>query len=297
MQQRRDGRMSRTVIVTGANGGMGSQAVEQLLKGGCSVIMACRTPWKAELKRASLLEKYPYADLKLMQLDLCVPESIAAFVNAIKEDGITVNALFNNAGVLAHEYVQTAEGYESTLATNLIGPARLINGLLTTKPLNSPAQPGLFAPDAQIVNMVSLACYTGRINDDFFSHRDKKFHQIWRYSDSKLGFMLYSLELQGRLPSMGYPGIQVDVADPGIVDTEMIRLGKWFDPLTDLIFRPLCNTPLRGATPAVNALQAGPEGPTRNIRYYVGKGFKPVPKRYVGHPRRSWLYEELMKRL
>lgn len=281
--------MGRTVIVTGANGGMGSQAVEQLLLAGDSVIMACRTPWKAELLRDSLLEKYPYASLTLMQLDLCSPSSISAFVEKVSAMGVKVDALFNNAGVLAHGFVETAEGYESTLATNLIGPARLINGLLP-----------LFAPDAQIVNMVSLACYTGKIEDDFFCHRDRKFHQIWRYSDSKLGFMLYSLELQKRLPEMGFPGIRVDVADPGIVDTNMIRLGKWFDPLTDMVFRPVCNSPLRGATPALRALGAVPGGsdaPSHTVRYFVGKGFKPVPKRYVDHPRREWLWDELMKRI
>ena len=56
------------------------------------------------------------------------------------------------------------------------------------------------------MNMVSLACHTGRINDDIFSHKEKKYHQIWRYSDSKLGLMLYNMELQERLPAMGYPG-------------------------------------------------------------------------------------------
>lgn len=285
--------MGRTVIVTGANGGMGSQAVEQLLLSGCSVIMACRTPWKAELLRNSLLEKYPYASLRLMKLNLCNPSSIEEFVDEIRKEGITVDALFNNAGVLAHGFSETEDGYESTVATNLIGPARLISLILP-----------LMAADAQIINMVSLACYTGRIEDDYFFHREKKFHQIWRYSDSKLGFMLYSLELQRRLPEMGYPGICVDVADPGIVNTNMIRLGKWFDPLTDLVFRPVCNSPLRGATPALRALGAAPDASgapaaqpasPHTVRYFVGKGFKPVPKRYVEHPRREWLYNELMK--
>lgn len=272
---------------------MGSQAVKQLVGAGCDVIMACRTTWKGELLRNSLLEEFPYAEVKLMQLDLCSPESIAAFAEQLKADGVVVDALFNNAGVLAHEFSETADGFERTVATNLIGPARLISALLP-----------LMAADAQIVNMVSLACYTGKIKDDYFHHREKKFHQIWRYSDSKLGFMLYSLELQDRLAGMGYPGIRVDVADPGIVNTEMIRLGKWFDPLTDVIFRPVCNSPLRGATPALRALGAAPCSPEASpasphtVRYFVGKkGYKPVPKRYVEHPRRKWLYEELIKLL
>lgn len=258
--------MPKTVIVTGANGGMGSVAVKQLAAAGWNVIPTTRTG-----------EKY--------RLDLCSKESIDAFVAQLQAEGVTVDALFNNAGVLAHGYEANDEGYESTVCTNLIGPARLINGLLP-----------LMAPEAHIVNMVSLACYTGKIKDDYFCHRDKRFHQIWRYSDSKLGFMLYSLELQEHLAEMGYPGIRVDVADPGIVNTNMIRLGKWFDPLTDIIFRPICNSPLKGVTPALNAL-TDPELVEGPVRYFVGKNYKPVPSRYIDHPRRGWLWDELMKRI
>ena len=304
---------NRTVIVTGANGGMGSQAVRQLAAAGWNVIGTTRGPGGSD----------PMGSIRMMQLDLCSKQSIEAFAQQLKEEGIVVDALFNNAGVLAHGYYANEEGYESTLCTNLIGPARLIEALIPC-----------FSPDAHIVNMVSLACYTGFIKDDYFCHRDRRFHQIWRYSDSKLGFMLYSLELQEHLAVMGYPGIRVDVADPGIVNTNMIRLGKWFDPLTDVFFRPICNSPLKGVTPALNALaDARPFGPVdggstpitaaplafdggyapitspdgdachrssfeeQTVRYFVGKGWKPVPKRYLNHPRRIWLWEELMKRI
>lgn len=269
--------MSRTVIVTGANGGMGSKACEYLAGRGWDVIMACRTPWKGETVKDHIEKKCLGAKLRLMRLDLCSKGSIDAFVQELKDSGTTVDALFNNAGVLAHGYVQTEEGLESAIATNLVGTARLTERLLP-----------LMSASARIVNMVSLACHTGRITDDLFCRKDRNYHQIWRYSDSKLGLMLYSIELQERLPEMGYPGISVDVADPGIVDTRMIALGRWFDPLTDLIFRPFCNTPMKGVTPAMHAIEADDR-----MRYYVGKGSREIPQKYISHPRRKWLMKEL----
>lgn len=260
---------------------MGSKACEYLAGRGWDVIMACRTAWKGEMMQERIERSCPGAEPRLMQLDLCSKESIEAFVQALKESGTTVDALFNNAGILAHGYEQTGEGFESAIATNLIGTARLTESLLP-----------LMSEHARIVNMVSLACHTGRIDDDIFCRRDKKYHQVWRYSDSKLGLMLYSLELQERLPAMGYPGISVAVADPGIVDTKMIALGKWFDPLTDLLFRPLCNTPMKGVTPALHALESDDR-----MRYYVGKGSREIPRKYISHPRRKWLMEKLTELL
>lgn len=269
--------MSRTVIVTGANGSMGAKACEYLAGKGWDVIMACRTPWKGEMIKEHIERTCLGAKPRLMRLDLCSKESVEAFVQELKDSGSTVDALFNNAGLLAHSYVQTEEGFESAIATNLIGTARLTESLLP-----------LMSPNARIVNMVSLACHVGRIREDLLCHREKKYHQIRSYADSKLGLLLYSIGLQEKLPSMGYPGISINVADPGIVDTGMIALGKWFDPIADVVFRPLCNTPMEGVTPALHALEADDR-----MRCYAGKGSRQIPAKYLSHPRKEWLMKEL----
>lgn len=64
--------------------------------------------------------------------------------------------------------------------------------------------------------------------------------------------------------------------DPGIVATDMIDLGHWYDPLTDLIFKPLCNSPQAGIRPALRALTEN----THNS-YYVGNKCKDIPRRYI----------------
>ena len=83
------------------------------------------------------------------------------------------------------------------------------------------------------------------------------------------------------------------MADPGIVDTDMIRLDRWFDPLTDIFFRPFCNSPARGARPAVNALCSD-----ACMQIFSGAGHHDVPRKLL--ERRDdieWLWDETERRL
>ena len=65
--------------------------------------------------------------------------------------------------------------------------------------------------------------------------------------------MLFTIELSERLREKG---ITVNAADPGIVSTDIITMHQWFDPLTDIFFRPFIRTPRRGSLPAFRALSA-----------------------------------------
>ena len=71
------------------------------------------------------------------------------------------------------------------------------------------------------------------------------------------------------------PGLRINLADPGIVDSNMISMGRWFDPLADILFRPFCKSPQKGARPALAALSS----PERN-RYFVGNRFTAIPSRF-----------------
>lgn len=73
--------------------------------------------------------------------------------------------------------------------------------------------------------------------------------------------MLFTLELSERLKDKE---ITVNAADPGIVSTDIITMHQWFDPLTDILFRPFIRTPRQGADTAIglllNAKEAGVTG-------------------------------------
>ncbi len=125
-------------------------------------------------------------------------------------------------------------------------------------------------PDARIVNMVSLTCRYVSIDESSLRPKEKDFSQLGTYARSKLALLRFSRELARR-----NPGLRINLADPGIVNSNMIDLGHWFDPLADFLFRPFCKSPERGVQPAVSALSSD----VRN-RYFVGSKCKDIPARY-----------------
>jgi len=249
--------MRSRVIVTGATGAMGSAAVRALAAQGHAVVMACRNPGKAAAVRERILAEVPDADLAIRPLDLSSLDSVHAFVAGL-DDG-PVSALLNNAGVISRSYALTADGLEHTFSVNYFGPVLLTRLLL-------PAMPA----DARIVNMVSLTCRFAEVTPESLSPAEKDFSQLGTYACAKLALLRFSQELARRNPTL-----RVNVADPGIVGSDMIALGRWFDPLAKVFFRPFCKSPQRGVRPALAALASDERG-----QYYVGKRHQAFPDRY-----------------
>jgi NAD(P)-dependent dehydrogenase (short-subunit alcohol dehydrogenase family) len=250
--------MMGRIIVTGATGSMGSAATEALARQGISVLMACRNLEKADAVRTNILHRVPGADLEVRPLDLSSMASVRAFANGIEPGSVA--ALFNNAGVISKDFRLTKDGFENTFSVNYFGPWLLTRLLLPKMP-----------QDAHIVNMVSLSCRFVSLDEAALRPTEKEFRQLGTYARAKRALLSFSLELGRR-----YPDLHVNLADPGIVATDMIDLGHWYDPLTDLIFKPLCNSPQAGVRPALRALTED----THN-RYYVGNKHKDIPRRYI----------------
>ena len=106
---------------------------------------------------------------------------------------------------------------------------------------------------SRIVNMASCVYAIGHLDFPDFFERGRK-GSFWRipiYSNTKLAITLFTLDLAERLRQRG---ITVNAADPGVVSTEIIRMQMFFDPLTDLVFRPFIRTPRQGADTAIRLL-------------------------------------------
>ncbi len=237
---------------------MGSAAVESLAAKGRPVLMACRNRAKAEAVRLEILSRHPQADLVIGDLDLSSMASVRRFAEAVEPGSVT--ALFNNAGTISKGYRITEDGFENTFSVNYFGP-----WLLTTLVL--PKLPA----DAPIVNMVSLTCRFVDIDEAALIPSEKDFSQLGTYARAKRALLSFSMELARRCPSL-----RVNMADPGVVASDMIDLGHWYDPLADALFKPFCKKPENGVKPALRALEAA-EG----NRYFVGKGSHAIPSRYL----------------
>ena len=85
-------------------------------------------------------------------------------------------------------------------------------------------------------------------------------------------------------------------ADPGIVSTDIITMHQWFDPLTDIFFRPFIRTPMQGASTAVGLLLdkrlAGKTG-TFNLNNHS----KPLSDKYINHVQKRLLWDETEKQV
>jgi NAD(P)-dependent dehydrogenase (short-subunit alcohol dehydrogenase family) len=198
----------RTVIVTGANGGIGVATTGLLAARGAHVIMAVRDESRGHDARARLLGRHPQASLEVRRIDLVNLDSVREFADGIRRDGVTVDVLINNAGVMLAPRRLTPQGHEWHFATNHLGHFAL-TGLL----LNILCD----RKDARVVTVSSLMHRAARIRfDDLTGAR--RYSRFAAYGQSKLANVLFGLELDRRLRAAGSP-VRSLVTNPGYVAT------------------------------------------------------------------------------
>jgi len=198
------------------------------------VVIGCRSPEKGaqalrEIKQAS------GGKVDLIPIDLASLQSIREFVRVFKEHYRRLDVLLNNAGVMLCPYATTTDGFEMQWGTNHIGPFYLTHLLL----------PMIIASKGRVVNTSS---------NGHLLLSDQKLPKTWTaknykpdvaYGDSKLGNVLFTLELQRRLADTGATAYSLH---PGGVRTELQR---HMHPLVHLgvaLVGPiLLKSPLEGA--------------------------------------------------
>ncbi len=190
---------NQTVIVTGANSGIGLRAARALAAHGAHVVFAVRNTTKGEAAASATTGSTEVRDLDLANL-----ASVRAF--AADWDG-PINILINNAGVSSPSLSRTADGFEMALGTNHLGHFALTNLLLDNI-------------TGRVVTVASQAERTGRIDFDDLNWERTPYKQSRSYANSKLANLLFTAELQRRLSAAGSEVIAT-AAHPGFVDTSI----------------------------------------------------------------------------
>ena len=268
----------KLAIITGADGGMGTEITRAVATAGYKIIMACYRPEKAERVKDMLVHDTGNPYIEVLGIDLASLASVAAFAERMLKRGDTVSLLMNNAGTMETGFHTTSEGFERTVSVNYMGPYLLTRKLIP-----------LMVRGARIVNMVSCTYAIGKLDFPDFFHRGKTgtFWRIPVYSNTKLALLLFTFELSEQLREKG---ISVNAADPGIVSTDIITMHKWFDPLTDIFFRPFIRKPKKGASTAIGLLldekEAGVTG-----QLYVNNHRKNLSDKYTNHVQKEQLWE------
>ncbi len=230
----------RTIMVTGANAGIGFAAAEVLAAKGARVLLGCRDQGKAELAASAIRRAVPGADLDIVPLDQADLGSVRKAAEQVSGEA-RLDILLNNAGVMFPPLERTAQGFEPQLGINHLGTFAL-TALLLPKLAETPG--------SRVVVTSSLAHQRGDIQwDDLDAHRS--YSRTQRYSDSKLANLLFVQELDRRLRAAGSP-VTAIACHPGVARTE---LGRHTGPLK-FLFGPVgwfLNTAAMGAWPALQA--------------------------------------------
>lgn len=269
----------KLAVITGADGGMGMEITRAVAAAGYKVIMACRDPEIAEEKRQLIMRETGNIALEIVPVNLASLSSTASFANELLQRGEVITLLMNNAGTMETRRCITEDGLERTVSVNYVAPYLLTRKLLP-----------LMGKGSRIVNMVSCTYAIGKLDFPDFFLRGKKgaFWRIPIYSNTKLALTLFTIALSKKVKEKG---IIVNAADPGIVSTKIITMHMWFDPLTDIFFRPFIRTPRQGAATAISLLldeDAGKRTGTLNVSCHP----KQLSEKFFHHVQMKELWDK-----
>ena len=237
----------KTVLITGATGGIGLEAARELARKGALVLIGARDAARGEAVVSEIAGAGGQAEF--LRIDMASSRSIREAAAGLAASHPKLDVLVNNAGVVTKKREVNADGHEVIWATNFLGPLLLTRLLLPQL---------LAAPRPRVVNVSSMAHAYGRIN-----WQDLELTKGWRgiraYANSKLALVLFTKDLARREPR-----IAANAVHPGAIATGIWRAAPQpFRFVLDL-FLP---SPKKGAQPVVR-LAAAPEVEAVSGRYF-----------------------------
>ena len=206
----------KTMLVTGCNSGLGHEAMRVLALRGALVVGTARTLEKAE----AACRGVPGKTIPLA-CELSDPASVRACAKEVKRQGLQLDAIICNAGIMALPKLETAHGYELQFFTNHIGHFLLVTSLLDQ-----------LAETGRVV-MLSSAAHTRapRAGIELDNLDGSKRYGDWRnYGQSKLANLLFAKELSRRFAGTKKTA---NAVHPGVIQT---NLGRHMNPVARFLF-------------------------------------------------------------
>ncbi|EGZ06966.1 hypothetical protein PHYSODRAFT_319595 [Phytophthora sojae] len=252
----------KTVVVTGANSGIGYHTALEFARNGADVVLACRNEARgkeAEKKIREALKSTPDAgSVKFKMLDVSSLGSVRSFADEFKTTHDRLDLLINNAGVMAVPFAKTVDGYERQFVTNHLGHFLLTAELLPLLMQSSPSR---------VVNVASLG-HTGadierfKCGSGIMRTNDQGYRPMEVYSESKLSNLLFTFELDRRLRAHSEAGVLSVTCHPGFTDSNLgVAPGLENKGLTGFLWRmgqylPLTQSAAMGGLPTLYAATA-----------------------------------------
>jgi dehydrogenase/reductase SDR family member 12 len=197
----------RTVVVTGATSGLGQAAALQLAELGARVILVGRNRDKAEDTRREIVAATGNDNIAVALADLSLLDEVWKLARKLLKDEPRIHVLVNNAGVLLNQRTTTAEGNESTLATNLLAPYLLTQTLLPRLRESAPSR---------IINVSSGGMYAAGLAIDDLQYQKSAYDGSRAYARTKRALVTLTEMWAERLKDSG---VVVHAMHPGWADT------------------------------------------------------------------------------
>ncbi|XP_042597374.1 retinol dehydrogenase 13 isoform X1 [Cyprinus carpio] len=233
----------KTVVITGANTGIGMETAKDMARRGARVVMACRDLTRAENAAEYIRRSTGNGNVVIRHLNLASLYSVREFAKEFIATEERLDILINNAGVMMCPKLITEDGFETQLAVNHLGHFLLTNLLLGMLKRSSPSR---------VVNLSSIAHVGGKIEFDDLFFDKRPYSPLLSYKQSKLASVLFSRELARRMKGTG---VSSYCLHPGVIRTELIRHILVRYPVLKIILSLPCillmKTPWQGAQTSI----------------------------------------------
>jgi dehydrogenase/reductase SDR family protein 12 len=244
----------RTVVITGPTSGLGRAAAESLAAMGARLVLVGRDPGKLARTAADLADAHPAAELATVVADLSSLVSVRAAAATILATEPRLDVLIDNAGAMFAERGETAEGFERTFATMVLGPFVLTSRLLPRL---------LESPDARLVAVTSGGQYTQSLPLDDLAFEIGTYDGPRAYARAKRAQVALIREWSRRFHARG---LVANAMHPGWADTPGLE-----SALPG--FRDIVGDQLRSAAEGVDTLLWLAAGPSAESRATTGRLF------------------------
>jgi len=206
----------KVVIITGANRGIGKEAVKVVAKLGAKVYMVCRSHDSANEAKEEIIRETRNKNIFVRELDLASVDSIKKFVKLFEKEESRTDVLINNAGITSRTKKLNDSGVELTFAINVLGHhylTKLLVDLLTNS--DSP----------RIINVASE--YAGGLDLNDINFDKRRYDTTAAYKQSKQANRMLTREWAKRLLDKN---ISVYSMTPGWVpNTDLFREQSTFN--------------------------------------------------------------------
>lgn len=203
--------VTKNIVITGANSGIGYFTTLNLTKISHKVIMVCRNEERALKSKEDIIKKVPDANLDIIIGDLSSISKVQTLVTEIQKRYDTIDVLINNAGIWPMKRELNEDGLELSFMVNYLAM------FILTKELRQQLQK---SSDPRII-LVSADLYGNGEFDINVTPYGKKFSRIRTYADSKLCGLLFMKKFLEELPSEEKNKLMINAIHPGVYRTNL----------------------------------------------------------------------------